>query len=89
MFRDSNACAKELLGIIARIGPHSGKLTYRSAAKMMGVDDYEKHSRAVAQMGSYLIVDILPNSDQVRRTYKANENLVRDCSSCSSRGQRF
>jgi hypothetical protein len=45
-----HAGAKELLGIIARIGPHSGKLTYRSAAKMMGVDDYEKHSRAVAQM---------------------------------------
>jgi hypothetical protein len=45
-----HAGAKELLGIIARIGPHNGKLTYRSAAKMMEVDDYEKHSRAVAQM---------------------------------------
>jgi hypothetical protein len=39
--------------------------------------------------GSYLIVDILRNSDQVRRTYKAEENQVRKCSSCPPRGQWF
>ena len=36
--------------IIARTGAHSGKLTYRSAAKMMVKTEHEKHSRAVAQM---------------------------------------
>jgi len=45
-----HAGARKLLNIIARIGAHSGELTYRSAAKMMGVSDYEKYSRAVAQM---------------------------------------
>lgn len=45
-----HAGAKELLSIIARMGAHSGKLTYTSAAKMMVGSDYEKHSRAVAQM---------------------------------------
>jgi hypothetical protein len=45
-----HAGAEKLLGIIERLGAHSGKLTYRSAAKMMVGSDYEKHSRAVAQM---------------------------------------
>lgn len=42
--------AQKLLSIIAQVGAHSGKLTYRSAAKAMGIKDYTKHSRAVAQM---------------------------------------
>lgn len=42
--------ARNLLSIIARVGAHSGKLTYRSAAKAMGIPNYTKHSRAVAQM---------------------------------------
>jgi hypothetical protein len=45
-----HAGARKLLGIIARTGAHSGELTYRTAAKMMVANDYEKHSRAVAQM---------------------------------------
>ena len=45
-----HAGAMQLLGIITRIGAHSGKLTYTSAAKLMRPRDYEKHSRAVAQM---------------------------------------
>lgn len=45
-----HAGAKKLLNIIARAGAHSGKLTYRSAAKMMGVQHHENYSRAVAQM---------------------------------------
>jgi hypothetical protein len=45
-----HAGAKKLLGVITRVGAHSDSLTYRSAAKMIGVAAYEKHSRAVAQM---------------------------------------
>lgn len=45
-----HAGARKLLSIIAQTGAHSGKLTYRSAAEMMGVKNYENHSRAVAQM---------------------------------------
>ena len=45
-----HAGAKELLGIIARVGAHSDKLTYRSVAKLLGISDYEKHSRPVAHM---------------------------------------
>jgi hypothetical protein len=40
-------------------------------------------------MGSYLIVEILPNSDQLPVPIKADEDQVRKCSSCTSRGQRF
>jgi hypothetical protein len=39
-------------------------------------------------MGAYLIVDILRDSDQVRRTYKADENQVRKCASCASKGSQ-
>jgi hypothetical protein len=45
-----HAGSKKLLGVITRLGAHSDKLTYRSAARMIGVAAYEKHSRAVAQM---------------------------------------
>jgi hypothetical protein len=45
-----HAGARKLLNIIAQSGAHSGKLTYRSAAKAMGARDYMKYSRAVAQM---------------------------------------
>lgn len=45
-----HAGARELLNIIAQVGAHSGRLTYRGAAKAMGIRDYTKHSRAVAQM---------------------------------------
>jgi hypothetical protein len=45
-----HAGAEDLLSIIARVGAHSGKLTYGSAAKMMGKNAHEKYSRAVAQM---------------------------------------
>ncbi len=46
--------AKELLAIIARVGAHSGKLTYRSAAETMGMSDYEKQSRPVAHICNLL-----------------------------------
>lgn len=45
-----HAGARKLLRIIRRVGADSGTLTYRSAAKAMGIRDYTKHSRAVAQM---------------------------------------
>lgn len=45
-----HAGARKLLRVIARIGAHTGTLTYGTAAKAMGYPDYEKHSRAVAQM---------------------------------------
>lgn len=50
MSENQHAGAKELLGIIARVGTQSGKLTYRSAAKMMGISDYKRHSRPVAHI---------------------------------------
>jgi hypothetical protein len=45
-----HAGAKQLLRIIAQVGSDSGKLTYTSAAKILGAADYKKHARKVAQM---------------------------------------
>lgn len=45
-----HAGAAKLLGIIAKSGAHSGRLTYGSAATQIWPNAHEKHSRAVAQM---------------------------------------